>query len=274
MWASASSPRLAFQFCAGAISLRAIRTRRSTVAIISRGYARQLFGDADPIGQWVGYEPAPNDHKFLIVGEVADARVNGAEREAPPVVYMSINQNPAPVNSIRVRAVGDPRQLSESVRQALYEVDPALPVSEIVPLATELNGDLGTEKLLARLAGIYASLTLLLVAIGFYGVMSSRTARRKSEFGIRLALGATRRNIQMLIVGQTARILLAGILPGAILSIFAVRAASHFLYGSVSANSFAIIAASLVLAFAGSVATLIPARRAAFADPLETLRSE
>ena len=244
------------------------------VAIVSRAYALQLFGDADPVGQWVGYVPAPNDRKFLIVGEVADARVNGAEREAPPVVYMSINQNPAPVNSIRVRAVGDPRQLSESVRQALREVDPALSVGEIVPLATELNGDLGTEKLLARLAGVYASLTLLLVAIGFYGVMSSRTTRRRSEFGIRLALGASRRHIQMLIVGQTARILLAGILPGAILSIVAVRAAGHFLYGSISANSVVIIAASFVLALAGSIATLIPARRAAFADPLETLRSE
>jgi predicted permease len=244
------------------------------VAIISRAYARQLFGDADPVGQWVGYEPAPNDHKFMIVGEVADARVNGAQREAPPVIYMSINQNPAAANSIEVRAVGDPRQLSESVRQALREVDPALPVSEIVPLATELSGDLGTEKLLARLAGVYAGLTLLLVAIGFYGVMSSRAARRRNEFGIRLALGASRGNIQMLIVGQTARILLAGILPGAALSVLAVRTAGHFLYGSVSADSLAVIAASLVLAFAGSVATLIPARRAAFADPLETLRGE
>jgi ABC-type lipoprotein release transport system permease subunit len=208
------------------------------------------------------------------VGEVADARVNGAEREAPPMVYMSINQRTAPVNSIRVRAVGDPRQLLESVRQALREVDPALPVSEIVPLETELNGDLGTEKMLARLAGIYAGLTLLLVAIGFYGVMSSRAARRKSEFGIRLALGATRAHIQMLIVGQTGRILLAGIVPGAVLSVLAVRTASHFLYGSVSANSLAIVAASLVLAFAGCIATFIPARRAASADPLETLRSE
>jgi predicted permease len=244
------------------------------VAIISRSYARQLFGDTDPVGQWVGYEPAPNDHKFMIVGEVADARVNGAQREAPAVVYMSISQRPAPINSIRVRAVGDPLQLSDSVRHALYEIDPTLPVSEIVPLATELNGDLGTEKLLARLAGVYAGLTLLLVAVGFYGVMSSRAARRRNEFGIRLALGATRGNIQLLIVGQTARILLAGILPGAILSIVAVRTASHFLYGSVSANSLAVIAASLVLAFAGSAATLIPARRAAFADPLETLRSE
>jgi predicted permease len=244
------------------------------VAIISRGYARQLFGDADPIGQWVGYSPVPNDHRFLIVGEVADARVNGPEREAPPVVYMNINQNPAPVNSIRVRAVGDPRQLTESVRQALHEVDPALPISGIVPLATELNGDLGTEKLLARLAGMYASLTLLLVAIGFYGVMSSRTARRMTEFGIRLALGATRRNIEILIFGQTARVLLAGILPGAILAVIAVHIARHLLYGSVSANSLAILAASFVLACAGSVATFIPARRAAFADPLKSLRDQ
>jgi len=244
------------------------------VAILSRSYARQLFGDADPIGQSVGYEPAPNDRKFLIVGEVADARVNGAQREPPPMAYMSINQNPAPINSIRVRAVGDPRQLSESVRQALHQVDPALPVGEIVPLATELNGDLGTETLLARLAGIYSSLTLLLVGIGFYGVMSSRAARRKAEFGIRLALGATRGHIHRLIVGQTARILLAGMLPGALLSILAVRAASHVLYGSVTANSFAILAASLVLALAGTLATFIPARRAAQADPLEALRSE
>ena len=244
------------------------------VAIITHAYARQLFGDSDPIGQWVGYEPAPNDHKFLIVGEVADARVNGAEREAPPMVYMDINQNPAPVNSIRVRALGDPRQLSDSVRQALYEVDRSLPVGEIMPLATELNGDLGTEKLLARLAGIYASLTLLLVSIGFYGVMSSRTARRRSEFGIRLALGATRRHIQMLIVGQTIRILFAGILPGAILSILAVRTAGHLLYGSVSDNSLEIVAGGLVLAGAGFVSTLIPARRAGLTDPAGTLRGD
>jgi predicted permease len=249
-------------------------TRTQRVMILSRSYARQLFGDADPIGQWVGYQPAPNDHGYLIVGEVGDAHVNGPENDAPPMVYISLDQDPYAVSNIRVRATGDPSQLADSVRQALHEVDPTLPIEEIVPFATELNGDLGTEKLLARLAGVYAGLTLLLVAIGFYGVMSSRTARRKSEFGIRLALGATRRNIQMLIVGQTARILLGGILPGAVLSVLAVRTASHFLYGSVSANSLAVIAASIVLAFAGCVAAFLPARRAAFIDLLETLRSE
>ncbi|MBB5061013.1 putative permease [Granulicella aggregans] len=244
------------------------------VAIVNRAYARQLFGDADPIGHLVGYGPAPADHKFMIIGEVADARVNGAQREEPPVVYMNINQNPAPVNSIRVRAVGDPRALSESVRRALSDIDPTLTVDEILPLSAELNGDLGTETLLARLAGIYAGLTLLLVSIGFYGVMSSRTRRRKREFGIRLALGATRGHVQALILSQTGLILLAGVLPGAVISILALRTASHLLYGSVNANALAIIVASVVLALAGTVATLIPARRAAYADPLETLRDE
>ena len=248
--------------------------KTQSVAVVSRSYARKLFGNDDPIGQWIGYEPAPNDHKFLIVGEVADARINGPQLEAPPVAYMSIDQNPAPVHSLKVRAIGDPLELSASVREALHSVAPLLTIQEIAPLSLELNSDLGTEKLFARLAGIYASLSLLLVAVGFYGVLSSRTARRKSEFAIRLAVGASRGQIQMLVVGQTARILFAGVLPGAALSFLAVRTSSHFLYGSVSANSFAIIAASLVLAFAGSVATLIPARRAAFADPLETLRSE
>jgi predicted permease len=248
--------------------------RTQSVAVVNRSYARKLFGDDDPIGQWIGYEPAPDDHKFLIVGEVADARVNGPQLEPPPVVYMSVDQDPAPVHSLKVRAVGDPIELSSSVRQALHSVAPLLTTQEVVPLSLELNGVLGREKLFARLAGIYASLTLLLVAIGFYGVMSSRTALRKSEFGIRLALGASRSQIQMLVAGQTTRILFAGILPGAALSFLAVRASSHFLYGSVSANSLAIIAASVVLASAGSAATLIPARRAALTDPLETLRSE
>jgi predicted permease len=248
--------------------------KSQSVAIVSRSYARKLFGNDDPIGQWIGYEPVPNDRKFLIVGEVADARVNGPQLEAPSVVYMSIDQNPAAVHSIKVRAIGNPLELTGSVREALHSVAPLLTIQEIAPLSLELNGDLGTEKLFTRLAGIYASLALLLVAIGFYGVMSSRTARRRSEFGIRLAVGASRSQIQMLIVGQTARILFAGVLPGAVLSFIAVRTASHFLYGSVSANSLAIIAASVVLTLAGCIATLIPARRAAFADPLETLRSE
>ena len=245
-----------------------------TIAILNRSYARQLFGDESPIGHWVGYDPAPNDHKFLIVGEVGDARVDGPRHDPPPVVYMSIDQNPYAAHSIRVRTVGDPSKISAEIRLVLHQIDPDLHVNEIVPLATELNAGLGTEKLLARLASVYAGLTLLLVGVGFYGVMSSRTSRRKSEFGVRLALGATRRQIEVLILGQTTRVLLAGMVPGLLLSVATIWLARHLLFGSVSANTAAVIGAAIILALAGLLATTIPARRAALSDPLQTLRSE
>jgi hypothetical protein len=248
--------------------------KSQTVAIVSHSYTRQLFGNESPIGHWVGYEPAPHDHEFLIVGEIADARVDGPQFEAPPLVYMDIDQAPNPVQMIQIRAAGDPRDVAGQIRQALSELDPDFPITEIVPFTTELNDGLGTEKLLARVASVYAGLTLLLVAIGFYGVMASRTARRKTEFGIRLALGASRRHIQVLILGQTVCILLAGVVPGLFLSAGAIRLARHVLYGSTSANSLAVVAGTIVLVLAGSLATLIPARRPGMADPLETLRSE
>lgn len=249
-------------------------TKTQRVAILSESFAHQLFGAESPIGHWIGYEPPPNDHKFLVVGEVADARMNGAQVEAPPKVYMSVDQTPSAVQTVQVRTLGSPAEIAGSVRQALLQVDPKLPIREISTLDEELNNDLGTEKLLTRLAMLYAALTLLLVAIGFYGVMAYRTARRTSEFGIRLALGASRRHIRWLVVGQSAGILLAGFLPGVLLSIGAVRLARHLLAGSLSANLTSAILSAVVLALAGVGAVLLPAQRAAEADPLKTLRAE
>lgn len=250
------------------------RGNTQPVAILNHSYARQLFGDESPIGHRVGYEPAPNDHKFLVIGEAADARLDGARYDPPSQVYMTLDQNPAPIHTIQVRAVGDPRQITERIRQTLNLIDPQLPVTEIITLSDELNDGLGTEKLLTRLAGIYAGLRLLLVTIGFYGVLSFRTARRKTEFGIRLALGATRRHIQLLITLQTAWILLAGTIPGLLLSTAVIHLTRHLLYGSVTTDSFALITATIILVVAGFGAASLPARRAALADPLETLRLE
>jgi predicted permease len=248
--------------------------KTTTVAILSQSYARQLFGDQDPIGHWVGYEPAPRDHKFLIVGVVADARVDGPQEQAPAMVYMSTSQIPFPVHTIQVRTVGDPEKMAGRIRAAMHRIDPDLPITGIATLGEAFADELGTEKLLARLAAVYAGLTLLLVGIGFYGVMSSRTAARRSEFGVRLALGASRGSICWLVVRQTSWILLTGIVPGLLLSAVGVRLARHLLAESAQANSAAVLGAAVVLAAAGLLATLAPARRASLADPLETLRRE
>ena len=172
--------------------------RSQRVAILSRSYARKLFGDESPLGHWIGYSPPPGDHRFLVIGEVADARVDGLRSEAPPVAYFPIDQRPAPISSVEVRVRGPLSSLPAEIRESLYKLAPALPVTEIVPLDLEFDDGLSTEALLARLTSIFGALTLALAALGFYGLFSFRVARRTSEIGVRMALGATRSQVRAL----------------------------------------------------------------------------
>ncbi|HLJ78039.1 MAG TPA: ADOP family duplicated permease [Acidobacteriaceae bacterium] len=250
------------------------RTDTPKVAIVNQTYAQKLFGSETPIGQWIGYEAAPQNHEFLVVGEVADARVDGPQYAPPPVVYLSIDQNPAPAHSIEVRTAGPAGAMAAQVRDALHAIDPELPVTEVVPLGTQLNDGLTQQKLLARLTAALAGLTLTLAALGFFGVMSYRVARRSSEMGIRLALGAKRWQVQAMVLRQTVLVLLAGIVPGLALIAAAVHGARSLLTGAASSNWPLIVVSILVLAGVGIVATLVPARRAARVSPMESLRAE
>ena len=244
------------------------------VAILNQAYARELFGGENPVGRWIGYEKAPHDHEFLVVGEAGDARVDGPEWPAPPVLYLSIDQNPAPIHSLQVRTRGLATSAAVQIRQTLHDFDSQLPVTKIAPLGEELDDGLTRQKLLARLTGAMAGLTLALAALGFYGVMSYRVARRRAEIGIRMAMGATRWQVQKLILQQTLVLLLAGVAPGLALTGAATRIARSFLVGTAGANWEVIGIAVVTLAAVGLAAVLIPARRAASIDPTEALRAE
>ena len=200
------------------------------VAILNHAYARKLFGNANPIGQWIGYQEGERD--FLVVGEVADALADGLRAPAPPFVYLSLNQNPAPVQTIVVRAQGSLLPLPAEIRDTLHALAPALPITDIVSSDVEFHDGLSTEQLLAKLTSVFGALTLAMAALGFYGLLSFRLARRTAEIGIRMAVGATRAQVGALFMHQTMAILLVGAIPGVALAIATGHMARKLLYGA------------------------------------------
>jgi predicted permease len=250
------------------------RPHGQPVAILNQSFAQRLFGNSDPIGQFVGYQAAPADHVYQVIGVVGDAQVDGLRNPAPPVAYFSLQQGATPAGTIEVSALGSPAGLAAEIRRSLQAIDPDLPITEIVPLSTEFEDGLSTEKLLARLTAAFGGMTLALAVIGFYGLLSFQVVRRTAEIGIRIAVGATRGQVVALFLRQTATILLSGIIPGIVLTVLVGRSARTILYGVRETDPWAFVAASCVLIAGGILATIIPARRASALDPIQTLRAE
>jgi predicted permease len=244
------------------------------VVILSRTFARQLFGFDSPIGHRVGYGPAPHDADYVVVGEVGDARVDDLRSTAPPVAYFSIEQRPAFVGTMVVRGDGQGRGLFAEIRQSLLTVEPDLPVTAIVPLNAEYQEGLSREILLARLTGAFGFLSLGLAAIGFYGLLLFMVTRRTAEIGIRIAVGATPGDLYRLVLRQTVWILAAGILPGLVLMQTMSFAARKLLYGASAVNVGPVLTAAGVLMAVGFAASLRPAIRATRIDPIHALRAD
>ncbi|MBZ5617673.1 MAG: ABC transporter permease [Acidobacteriia bacterium] len=247
------------------------------VAIVNEAFARQLANGANPVGQrfWVEATPSTPETAYEIVGLVRSAKYLSLRQAFQPVFYLPYSQDPHPQlgDQLLIRSNAPLETLLPAVRRALAEVDPNARY-EFGEFKTLIRDSLLRERLMATLSSSFGLLAGVLSAIGLYGVISYLVARRRNEIGIRMALGADRREILTMVLKESGRLLTAGLAAGTVLSLGAARFASTLLFGLTPYDGATLVTAVVILAAVALAASYLPARRAARLDPVVALRDE
>jgi len=255
--------------------------RSQPVAIVNETMARQYWRSADALGKRfkIGDVDGPEMHPWItIVGIVGDVRQMGLDAPVKAEMYLpysQISDQPwfAPRDLV-VRTVAEPMSLVPAIKDAIRAVDAEQPVSNIRTFDEILDEEVVQRRLGASLVAAFAALALLLAAIGVYGVLSHFVNQQTAEIGVRMALGASRRDILALVLGKGMTLALGGVGLGALGSLALARLVSGLLYGVTAADPITFVAAAVLLTALAVVACYLPARRAARVDPMIAMRCE
>lgn len=244
--------------------------------IVNETYVRKHFGAENPLGQLIVEEPASfaNPTPLEIVGVVQDAVYRSVREPVPATMYWPVAQQARPpvVVSVMVRLrTGAIASVSRAASDAIVGVNPNLTTS-IRPFSDIVDAALSQERLVARLSGFFGGLALILAALGLYGVTSYSVNRRHTELGIRMALGTTPAAVVRLVIARVAVLVGAGLVLGAIVSLWATRFTSTLLFGLAPRDVPTMVGAALLLAGVAGLSAWLPARRAARIDPASVLR--
>ena len=250
------------------------------VGVINRDFALRFFGTASPIGRTVNldYLARPPvmlaDTGFEVVGVIDDLRNQGPQRDPAPEIYVPFAVNGAFAYLI-VEAQVPPQRLERSIRAEVYGIDSQQPVTEVLTLDTVIDEAIFAEpRFSLLLLGVFATVGLLVAVVGVYGIVAYSVARQRAEFGVRLALGATRGDVLRLVLARGLRLMALGTGIGLALALVAMRVLSSQVVGVSTRDPLAYLAVALVLGAAGLLASLPPALRAARSSPLAALRAD
>jgi putative ABC transport system permease protein len=241
------------------------------VVVVNEALAATYFASIDVIGRRIAFG-SDNPTWLTIVGVVSNARRSGAELEARAETYFPHPQRPTGSMTLVVRSERDPLALVPSIREVVRRIDPEQPVSRINTLASLLDARLAERRFLLALLGGFAVVALVLAAIGIYGVMAYTVGRRRQEFGIRAALGATRADLSRLVLGQGAVLTLTGVTAGVGGALACTRLMDRLLFGVSPFDPLVFAGVALLLSGGALLACWLPARRAAGTDPNQVLR--
>jgi predicted permease len=250
--------------------------RAPKVMVINEALARKYLAGQNALGT-VAVMPNVEEFKstpFEIVGVLRDAKYNDLRAPAEPMFYLPLAQAPYPIQSVEVQTAGDPLAMAAQVRRVLREAHRDLTISEVTTLAERVDGTVVRERMLAELSGVFGVLALALACVGLYGTMSYTVARRTSEIGIRMALGARREEMLWMVLRETVLLVTLGIAIGLPAALAATRLIQDYLFGLKPTDPATIGVAVMMLAAIAVLAGYLPARRAARVDPMTALRYE
>jgi putative ABC transport system permease protein len=247
------------------------------VAIISEAAARRFWPGENPVGRHLRMHVSAvssREPDREIVGIVGDVKTAQLDAPFSPVVYVPHPQHAAGFMTILLRTSPPPETLTSGALAVVHELDPALAPIRIRTLDEQVAASRADQRFRAVLLGLFAGASFLLAMAGLYAVVAYSTTRRRHEIGVRMALGATSGDIKRLIVSEGMRPVATGVLGGCILAVSLSRAMTGLLFGVRPVEPAILVLVSVLLAAAAGAACYLPARRAATADPRETLRAE
>jgi len=243
------------------------------VAIMNESLARMIFKAGDPLGQHISFGPPPAPWTE-VVGVVADTRDNALEQEPVPEIYVPYLQQPSFSMSFVLRTETSPQVLAGAVRKTVEGVDKNQPLSDARTMDRIIASSVAPRRFQMMLVGLFALLALILAAVGIYGVVSYSCSQRVHEFGIRIALGAERRDLLQMVIRQGVKLAVMGVCIGIGGALVLTRFLSSLLYGVKPTDPLTLVGVSLILTAVALLASYIPARRATKVDPMVALRYE
>jgi len=245
---------------------------KSDVVVVSEAFARKFFPRGDAIGRRVKIDMSDEPSATEIVGIVGDVHHDGLIAEARPIAYWPHPQLVYSAMTLTLRTDGDPARLAGDLERAVQSADKDQPVSEIRSMEQWIATSLARSRFSSTLLAVFAALALLLAAVGIYGVMSYVVGQRRSEIGIRLALGATEESVLRMVVAGGARLVLTGVLIGIPAAVLLSRFLAALLYETSSTDPATIAAVAGALGGVAVAASWVPAWRASRVAPVEALR--
>jgi predicted permease len=253
------------------------RSDAPPVVVVNEAMARAFFGDpAAALGQRLVQHGGGRDGETVleVVGVVGDVRHEGLETPPQPEMFAPLEQTFMFPMHMVVRTAGDPAALAGAARQAVYDVDAAVPVADLQPLPALLASTLGRPRLLAALLSVFAAAGVLLSVIGLYGLMAVRVRQREREIGIRMALGATADRVVADVLQRGLRQAGAGLIVGVPAAFALARFMGSVVYGVSPRDPATFVVLPLLLAVVALAACWLPARRAARTDPVVAIRGD